>query len=194
MKQPLHCILCVTAALALATGCAGPPEGIVTSENGLVLRSAPSARSARIGFLPEGSVLTIRDSGGPRETIHGVSGNWLRVGHGGRDGWAFGGFVRPLKSKLAGAYRGDDRSIRFYEYENGDFEMTVNLCQGIGTMEGICSRRDDGLLCRVSKRDFSGFRGDGIGSFRLLRSGRSLRYRGEGIGCGPNGDELLRGI
>ncbi len=194
MKSPDRTVMTLLAMLLLAfSGCVKRTDGIVTAPRGLVFRSGPSATSDRLDLLPRGTIVAIHDLDGPGETIESVSGKWYGVRIRDRDGWVFGPFIKVLKSDLRGAYQSrEDAYMNFFEYADGRCEMTVNLCEGLGVVYGSCVRDGGSISCRVTERDFRGFRGDDLESFSfMIRGDRTVEYRGGGIGCCPNNGELL---
>ncbi len=171
----------------LVIGCSKNQYGIITAKDGLILRTEPTIKSDRLDIMLKGDRVIVLDTNGPQELLHKVNTNWYKVLYKNKEGWAFGGFVKLLKSDLLNAYMADSEAfIEFYEYKNNDFDMTVNLCQAIGTISGIYSINEKYINCEVQTIDFKGFLGDNISEFKFkIINKNEISYSGNGIGCGP---------
>jgi len=187
-------VLCIVMFL-LVIGCSNPKNGTVTSKNGLVLRSEPSSNAKNMAHMPLGSIVIIQDTNGPKETLYDITANWYRVSYNDKEGWAFGGFIKQIKSDVSNSYKSNNRNyVKYYEYKNNEFELIVNLCEGMGSVYGKYQHEDSIIKCQVSKTDFSGFRGDTITKFNFkIINENTIEYDGDGIGCDPNkGDTLTK--
>lgn len=193
MTKNITVALILFLLLLVAGNCSKTQYGIVTARNGLILRSRPGIGSDRLDAMPLGSRVVVISVEGPRESLYKVTANWFNVSYNNMNGWAFGGFVKLLKSDLANAYLAKEENfVEFYEYKNKKFDMTVNLCQGVGTISGKYSYEDNYIVCNVKKIDFSGFLGDNISEFKFkISDNKSVVYNGHDIGCGPSNDMIL---
>jgi hypothetical protein len=174
-------------------GCAKTQYGIITARSGLILRQFPRMESDQIEIMPRGSKVIILDTEGPNELLYKIPAKWYRISYNFKEGWAFGGFIKHLRSDLNNAYQADSvYFIEFYEYKNRDFEMTVNLCQAVGSLKGTFIKKDGILKCKVRKRDFSGFLGDTVTYFEFkIIDKESIVYTGNDIACGPSKNLVL---
>ena len=68
---------------------------------------------------------------------------------------------------------------KFTLYDNSTFSFTVNLLEGMGTITGDYYWEGDTLVMRVKTRDFWGFAGDDIDTFRFREEGEALVYENE---------------
>ncbi|MBN2041151.1 MAG: SH3 domain-containing protein [Spirochaetes bacterium] len=183
----------VLPVLLIFAGCSKTQYGIVTAREGLVLRVHPAVESARLDAMPVGTKVTVLSVDGPRQSLHKLTSNWYNVTVNNLNGWAFGGFIKLLRGELANAYLAmEEGFIELYQYKNGEFDMSVNLCQAVGMIYGKYSSGNNYIKCKVKKVDFSGFLGDDISEFEYkVLDKKSIMYKGKGIGCGPMDGMIL---
>jgi hypothetical protein len=160
------------------------PNGIVISNSGLILRSSPSTKASKITHLPPGAIITLHDPNGPEDTLHGITARWIKVFYSGKEGWAFGGFIKRLNYELLGAYKNAD--VEFFMYKNNKFEMQVNMCSGLAFIYGNYKIDKKIIKCLVMKIEGSGFMGDDIKEFHYTIIGdKTIEYGGTPVGCAP---------
>jgi hypothetical protein len=68
-------------------------KGVVRSSNGIVLRTGPSTKSAKLTVIADGTEITVLIETDKEETISGKKGKWLKVSYNIVVGYVFGGFV-----------------------------------------------------------------------------------------------------
>jgi tetratricopeptide (TPR) repeat protein len=68
-------------------------KGYVRSGNGLVLRTGPSTKSAKLTVIPDGTEIMVLVETDKEETFNGKKGKWLKVSYNIVVGYVFGGFV-----------------------------------------------------------------------------------------------------
>lgn len=68
--------------------------GIITSRNGLFMRSKPSTKGEKVITIPSQTKIEIIDENGPSETLYGITSNWYKVEYKNQTGWVFGGFIQ----------------------------------------------------------------------------------------------------
>ncbi len=93
-------------ALAIAPNCGGDSGGIAmyaSAKSGLVVRSAPSTGSEKLGLIPYRGEVTVLDQGENEETIAGKTGRWAMIDYDGQDAWVFGGFLTASQPEKAPA-------------------------------------------------------------------------------------------
>jgi hypothetical protein len=69
----------------------------IAVKDGLRIRSEPSLTGKSIFVSPHNSVLKILDREGPEARIEGVLAKWYKVQYEDKIGWAFSGFLKPVK-------------------------------------------------------------------------------------------------
>ena len=99
------------------------------------------------------------------------------------------GQAAASKKTLTGTYKDASGSYspRYTPYirfsRNGTFTFRVNLYEGMGTIKGTYKRSGSSITCRVKSRDFNGFTGDKVKSFKLtLKNEKTITYKGSRIG------------
>ncbi len=94
-------ILAVFIVFILIISCKAKSEiALVTSQSGVILRSAPSASSQNLEVLPLGEEVVILDDKGPVETIGGKTAAWFKVKHGSKEGFVFSAFISSDPSAM----------------------------------------------------------------------------------------------
>ena len=77
-------------------------------------------------------------------------------------------------------------------YENNTFSMTVNLYVGKGTVSGTYLKNNGEYSFTVLKRSFSGFIGDDVNSFKMLRTDNGdLEFNRQQIGTTDSGSIFI---
>lgn len=69
--------------------------GVVTERQGIKMRSQPTTESEQIEFIPFNQKIKVIDGvSGPIEKLYNQNSRWLKIEFNGKEGWAFGGFIK----------------------------------------------------------------------------------------------------
>ncbi|MEQ9365810.1 MAG: SH3 domain-containing protein [Leptospirales bacterium] len=101
-----------------------------SAKSGLIVRSAPSTGSEKLGLIPYRGEVTVLDQGESEETIAGKTGRWAKIDHNGQEAWVFGGFLtagQPDKAAKAPLVKGLSAGdvACYVELDYGDRQETV---------------------------------------------------------------------
>ncbi len=118
----------------------GPPAGesrFVTASS-LHLRADASAASASLVEMPRGATVVVTDGPRTADTALGITGEWVPVWYGGQRGYAFDGFLLPVKPPPERCI-GLQQWAETIGYAGPAVPLGSTPCQqmGIGT-EGMC--------------------------------------------------------
>ncbi|MCG8573170.1 MAG: SH3 domain-containing protein, partial [Spirochaetes bacterium] len=162
----------------------------INTTHGLNLREKPTTKSKKITTIPYQSKVILLDENGPEETIYEKEGKWVKIQFKKNTGWVFGPFLSWLKLPFRNTHQYqsiDDDIVKIKLYPDQTFIIIVNLCEGWGEAKGKYQIFYDRIECQVTQHDFSGFTGDQITNFQLVKwMENQVKYEGEPIACGPH--------
>lgn len=95
-----------------------------------IIRQGAGRNTGEIGKVKEGELVLICGSTGKREVIGGRNGVWMKAYVGGKDGFIFGGLIRPEAEMFNPPYRDDDELAgkRYHRYLEGtSYSSTIKF-------------------------------------------------------------------
>ncbi|MCR9144207.1 MAG: SH3 domain-containing protein [bacterium] len=127
LKSALLITVLALSSGVLSIHCGESASGIAmyaSAKSGLIVRSAPSTGSEKLGLIPYRGEVTVLEQGENEETIAGKTGRWALIDHNGQDGWVFGGFLTASQPEKAPA------APKVTSLEAGDIACYVELDYG----------------------------------------------------------------
>lgn len=95
---------------------------IVTSKSDLTMREEPTTKSKKIGSISSGQKVEILEKTLVKMTIEGLEDNWYKIRSSGKDGFAFGGFLKVLsegesEASNVGSKIGSSTSVTISDFQ-----------------------------------------------------------------------------
>jgi hypothetical protein len=140
----------------------------------LRLRSEPSAESAIVASMPNGSAVTILKDSFQYDEIDGEKGRWLKVNYNGKEGWAWSDFIIENTDNFTGNWKGGHMKFTITN-EGGRYKVKVTNegIEGSPTNNLICTFKEGKIFYPGREADYYKYQ---IPTIELLPNGH-LMYR-----------------
>ena len=113
-------------------------DAIVAEQQGMLLRSIPTASGKKIILVPFGKSVRVLAEGAS-EKLYGIKSKWYRVSYGRYEGWMWGGLANP--KDLSGSHRDIGKCESLFDYADKTFKrvsVTPGPRCGDETLDPAC--------------------------------------------------------
>ena len=77
--------------------------------------------------------------------------------------------------------------------DNSSFELSVNLCEGYGKVNGKFEVKEKNILLTELKMNFAGYTGDDSKELKFeIISDNEIKFLSDGFGCGPMANDVFK--